>query len=413
MKVPPTPTSPKAKLTAQSQALEALYRDESLQTIATPTGRSFRISFGWLAITVVLALAAGVVGQVVAVTYIMPELLQGTPSSVVVGGKRATQRSQDAEVIRTMITTVGNGSISLYPAHKTTSTVDGSYVPAEQLASALVLSDDGWAVTTQSALNGRRDIVAVTADRKVLPVTTVVNDPATGLAFLKADGKKLSVLTFSETESLTTGQTFFAFAATPRGFVGRFRSVRVETAGAPSATLRESSDEVAATALLAEQLQAAFRGGPLTDERGEVVGILDLKEEGARATVWSTAVFRAVLAGLLRDGGIRRPSLGAHYIDLGSVVGVPEALRFSRTTGALLSGTKDEPAVAANSAAAAAGLKSGDLITDVGGQPITEEATLNTILQKYSAGDSVDVTFLRGGTAKTVKVVLQEREAGS
>ena len=58
------------------------------------------------------------------------------------------------------------------------------------------------------------------------------------------------------------------------------------------------------------------------------------------------------------------------------------------------------------SAADAAGLQAGDVITAVNGEPVADLPGLRRVIRKYQWGDTVSVEFLREGTAHRVDVVL-------
>ena len=65
--------------------------------------------------------------------------------------------------------------------------------------------------------------------------------------------------------------------------------------------------------------------------------------------------------------------------------------------------------VVANSPAADAGLKTGDVITAVDGKDVTGAASLTTQIRAHSSGDDVQITYTRNGTSSTVKVTLGDR----
>jgi membrane protease YdiL (CAAX protease family) len=60
-------------------------------------------------------------------------------------------------------------------------------------------------------------------------------------------------------------------------------------------------------------------------------------------------------------------------------------------------------------AADAAGLRSGDLVTTLNGEPVTDIQSMARIIRERRAGDRVTVEFIRGGTAHRIEVVLKSR----
>ncbi len=68
-----------------------------------------------------------------------------------------------------------------------------------------------------------------------------------------------------------------------------------------------------------------------------------------------------------------------------------------------------EEAVVPGSAAAKAGLKEFDIITEVDKVPINEENYLSDILDKYKIGDTIDLTVVRGKKKSEISLKLEEK----
>ena len=64
--------------------------------------------------------------------------------------------------------------------------------------------------------------------------------------------------------------------------------------------------------------------------------------------------------------------------------------------------------VVGESAADAAGLKEGDVITAVGDRAVIDSESLTAVVREYRVGDSVDVTYLRDGAEQTTEVTFTE-----
>ena len=97
---------------------------------------------------------------------------------------------------------------------------------------------------------------------------------------------------------------------------------------------------------------------------------------------------------IVRDGRATHPQLGVGVADADSTqVGTPGA-------GAQLT------AVTAGGPAASAGLQSGDVVTEVGDRTVTDADGLIVAVREHAPGDSVAVTYTRGGSTATVQVVL-------
>jgi len=65
-----------------------------------------------------------------------------------------------------------------------------------------------------------------------------------------------------------------------------------------------------------------------------------------------------------------------------------------------------------DSPAEKAGIKAEDIIIEVNGEKITQNKSLNSLLQKYSVGDTITLKVVRGGKEMEIKAVLEERPSG-
>jgi putative serine protease PepD len=67
--------------------------------------------------------------------------------------------------------------------------------------------------------------------------------------------------------------------------------------------------------------------------------------------------------------------------------------------------------VSANGPAQKAGLKTGDVITRLGGKPVDSVDELIVLLRSFKVGDTITVSYLRGGSAKTARLVLADKKS--
>ncbi len=145
-------------------------------------------------------------------------------------------------------------------------------------------------------------------------------------------------------------------------------------------------------------------GGPLVDGAGRLVGINTHRlGDGFYLALPADADLRSRVDALLEGRHLRTPRLGI------VVVPGPRAARMRRQVGlpdvdGLLVG-----GVVEGSPAAAAGLAEGDVLTAVDGQPVGDVDALWDALD--AAGDSVELTVLRGTDERTVTVSFAEPEA--
>ena len=145
-------------------------------------------------------------------------------------------------------------------------------------------------------------------------------------------------------------------------------------------------------------------GGPLVDSAGRVVGVNTATILPAQGICFAIGINTAkfVASRLLRDGRIRRSFIGV------SAQTVPVHRRVVRfydlpnETGALVLSVEDA------SPAKVAGLREGDVIVALEGQPVAGVDDLHRLLTEVRVGVSCSLTVLRGTEKLELKVVPEE-----
>jgi serine protease Do len=284
--------------------------------------------------------------------------------------------------------------------------LERSYVPGDAVGAGLVLTSDGWIVTYGDLgapkVKRVQDLVAVVG-AKAYPVRRAVRDPYSGASFLKVDAANLPVTAFGSTEDIEAGEPLYATDVA--GGIGRLSVLSYEAMPAASneALLRSS-----------ERLQRMIRasGGPfpagamVMNAKGEVVGIV-AEQGGFGLAIVPVGAFSGVIGPVLRDKQPVRPVLGVNYVDLSQVL---DGDAEGPARGALVAASSDgkRPAVVRKSPAEAAGIRAGDIVVEVDGEPVTAKNPLADVLAEYAAGDTVTLTVQDGRTKKeeVVDVVL-------
>ncbi|HWX55055.1 MAG TPA: Do family serine endopeptidase [Verrucomicrobiae bacterium] len=269
--------------------------------------------------------------------------------------------------------------------------------------SGFVISPDGYIVTNNHVVQGATDIRVTFNDRRVLAAKLVGTDPLTDLAVLKVAGSNMPSLPWGESSALHTGQTVLAFG---NPFMFRFSVTR----GIVSALNRANpySDNPRKPGQFI-QTDAAINqgnsGGPLVDARGEVMGINTflISPSGAFAGMGfaiPSQIARPVVATLIKEGKINHAYIGVSISDV-----TPENAKFfhmDKTAGAVIS------QVEADSPGAKAGLKVGDVITEVDGKKVSDAGELQATISGKHPDTKVALDVLRDGKNVSVPVTLQE-----
>jgi serine protease Do len=274
------------------------------------------------------------------------------------------------------------------------------------IGSGVIISPDGYIVTNNHVVDGAVDIRVTMSNRKILNAKLIGSDPLTDLAVIKIDGKDLPSVPWGNSSELRPGQTVLAFG-NPFGF--RFTVTR----GIVSALNRPNpySDDPRKPGGFI-QTDAAINqgnsGGPLVDARGEVVGINTflISPSGAFSGMGfaiPTQIVRPTVETLIRDGKVTHGYMGIGITDV-----TPENAKFfdlADANGAVVS------QVQSDSPAAKAGLKTGDVITELDGKKITDASELQMEVGQKKPGTTVKLGLLRDGKSMTVPVTLEAMDS--
>jgi len=144
----------------------------------------------------------------------------------------------------------------------------------------------------------------------------------------------------------------------------------------------------------------------VVDMEGGIIGLYSGNFD--LATVIPLNHFIDVFNDLLKYQTIERPYFGVNYIDLSVARGLPVAVGENLTAGALIFGGQEYrvTAVAANSPAAKARLKLGDIILQVNDDLVDARHSLTELIQQYKVGDVVKLVVQNSGEVREVEVGL-------
>ena len=270
-----------------------------------------------------------------------------------------------------------------------------SQAPSQAQGSGFVYDSAGHIVTNYHVVSGATSISVTFYDGSKYKATVVGYDASTDLAMLKVDAppSKLNPLTRADSSKVQVGNGVVAIGS-PYGLKGSVSS------GIVSALNRTISSDNSYSIAGAIQTDAAINpgnsGGPLLNLQGEVIGVNSqiASQSGASDGVGfaiSSNTVSSVVSQLLSGGK-------AQHAYLGVSIQTP-----ANGSGAQIA------SVTGSSPAAAAGLKTGDVIVAFDGQTITSPDGLTSSVSAKQPGDKVSVTYVRSGTTRTTSVTLGTR----
>jgi serine protease Do len=270
------------------------------------------------------------------------------------------------------------------------------------LGSGVVISPDGYIVTNNHVVEGASDIRVTMSNREVLSAKLIGTDPLTDLAVIKVNGKNLPSVPWGDSAKLHPGQTVLAFG-NPYGF--RFTVTR----GIVSALNRpnpDASDRRKPGQFI--QTDAAINpgnsGGALVNARGELIGINTflISSNGSFSGMGfaiPTQIVQPTVDALIRDGKVSHGFMGIGISDV-----TPDNAKFFQMTnasGALV--TQVDP----DSPGAKGGLRTGDVIAKLNGQPVTDAGQLQMEIGQKRPGDTIHLEVMRDGKSVNIPVTLK------
>ncbi len=271
--------------------------------------------------------------------------------------------------------------------------------------SGVIINESGYIVTNNHVVDNADDIEVMLSDNRTYKATVIGTDPTTDLALIQIKEKGLPALPFIDSDNVKVGEWVLA--------VGNpFSLTSTVTAGIVSAKGRNINilkEQFAIESFI--QTDAAINpgnsGGALVNLDGGLVGINTAiasptgAYSGYGFAVPSNIVSK-VVEDLLKYGTVQRGVLG---VMIRSVDGnLMKEKNLNITNGAYVDSLLE------NSAAAAAGIQSGDVIVKVNDNEIISSPSLQEIIARYRPGDKIEVTVNRNGQLKTFDVVLNNRE---
>jgi S1-C subfamily serine protease len=272
--------------------------------------------------------------------------------------------------------------------------------------SGFVFTPDGLILTNSHVVHEAARIAVTLADGRHMAATLIGDDPASDLAVIRLemprfDEAGLTAATLGDSQKLRVGQVAIAIGA-PYGFQSTV------TAGVVSAlgrSLRSYSGRLIDDVIQTDAaLNPGNSGGPLVDSAGRVIGVNTATILPAQGICFAIGINTAkfVASRLLRDGRIRRSYVGLSGQTVPLHRRVVRFYDLPKETGALAISVEE------GSPAKHAGLREGDVIVALEGQPVAGVDDLHRLLTEVRAGVSSTLTVIRYTDKLELKVVPEE-----
>ncbi|CAN6959423.1 Serine protease [Psychrobacter okhotskensis] len=292
-------------------------------------------------------------------------------------------KAQTAELLRQFF-----GDRLRIPDQAATPAIEHAY------GTAFFVTTDGYMLTNHHVVAGADKITVTLNDRTELDVTLVGSDERSDVAVLKVTGNQFPALPIGDSDSLKVGEPVLAIGS-PFGFDYS------ASAGIVSAKSRSFSRETSVPFIQTDvALNPGNSGGPLFNQRGEVIGINSRIFSGTGGYMglsFSIPIDAAmdIYEQLKTNGEVARAYMGIYPQDIDR--NLAEAYNLARPQGALL--TRVSP----DSPAQKSGLQAGDIILQYNNVQIMRAADLLNLINRARPNDPFSAQIQRDGKQMLVK----------
>lgn len=291
----------------------------------------------------------------------------------------------------------------------------GNSTPTESTSTAtgtgVIIAENGYIVTnahviydSEYGLGEATAISVMLSDDKSYDAEIIGYDTDCDLAVLKINATGLTAAEFGDSDALRLGESVIAIG-NPLGF----ELMDTVTSGIISGMNRQITINDKAMTLI--QTDAAINsgnsGGPLINKYGQVIGINSSKMSSSYGSASIEGIGFAIPSNeaakivddIMQYGYVTgKPQLGISCQDVTETI----ASMYNLPVGVYVTAVTD------GSAADKAGLQSGDVITAIDGEEVTTSEELTAKKNEHSAGDEIELTYVRNGKESKVKLTLDE-----
>ena len=272
--------------------------------------------------------------------------------------------------------------------------------------SGVILTEDGYIVTNNHVVQDADEMTVKLNDNREYKARIIGLDKTTDLALIKIEAQGLPAIKVANSDNLKLGEWVLAIG-------NPFSLTSTVTAGIVSAKARS----LGATPGSIEsfiQTDAAINpgnsGGALVNARGELVGINAMlySQTGSYAGYGfaiPTSIMNKVVEDLRKYGTVQRALLGISGSDVSAYIDAEKEKGKEVDLGTVNGIYVIE--VSADGAAYEAGLKAGDVITQVDGKKIEKFGELQEMMVSHRPGDKITVTYIRDKKVHTATLTLR------
>jgi serine protease Do len=277
-------------------------------------------------------------------------------------------------------------------------------VPRERversLGSGVLVAEDGYIITNNHVISQSTQVTVSLADKREFKAKVVGADPKTDVAILKIDGKGFPTITLGNSDKTRIGDIVLA-VGNPFGIGQTITMGIISAKGRSQMGIVDYEDFIQTDAAI----NPGNSGGALVNIEGDVIGIntaIVSRTGGYQGIGFAipSNIAKAVMTSLVKHGKMIRGWLGVSLQEVTPQIAAEFGL--PKPEGALI------VEVMANSPAAKAGLRRGDIILNYGDKKIEQSGELRILVADTPVNDKVSLTIWRDRQNKEVPIVIKE-----
>ncbi len=273
--------------------------------------------------------------------------------------------------------------------------------PQAGIGSGVIVSAEGYILTNNHVVEGANDIEVSLGDGRRATAKLVGADPDTDLAVLKIDLPNLPAATFGDSNALQVGDVVLAIG-NPFGVGQTMTSGIVSALGRNRLGINTFENFIQTDAAI----NPGNSGGALVDAAGNLMGIntaIYSRSGGSMGIGFAIPVStaRQVLEAIIKEGQVTRGWIGVEPKDLNA--DLAETFGLKQTEGVIITG------VLQGGPAANAGLRPGDVITQVGDKPVRNVPELLAAVAALKPDTKAPLKVVRRGDTTDVNVTIAKR----
>ncbi|RJQ46600.1 MAG: DegQ family serine endoprotease [Nitrospiraceae bacterium] len=270
----------------------------------------------------------------------------------------------------------------------------------QSLGSGVIVSAEGYILTNAHVVEKADEIQVTLYDQQNYKGKIIGTDPKTDIAVIKISIENLPAIKWGDSDNISVGEFVLAFG-NPFSLSNTVTMGIVSAVGRANVGIADYEDFIQTDAAI----NPGNSGGPLVNIKGEMIGVntaIFSRTGGYQGIGFAVPsnMAKSVMTQLINKGRVTRGWLGITIQNF-----TPELAKefgLSKTAGALVT------EIMKGSPAEKAGLRRGDIITEIDSKGIKNVESLRNTIAQSNVGSTIELTVVRDGKTMTINATITE-----